>query len=127
MVKRRILRDFQSSRGRGQHGHTAHLSQLEGGLHIQRVKDVFDGDFVGLVFVNDLAESRDKFADSRRGKGSRGESLMAPHARQREFAGAGHLHHAEAGVFCPAINAQNAHVNAVYPRSRELNFHNVCR
>ena len=44
--KRRILGNFQPGRGRGQHGHSTHLPQLERGLYVQCVEHIFDGDIV---------------------------------------------------------------------------------
>jgi len=47
--QRRVLGDFEAGGGGGEHGDAADLSELQGGLHVERVEDVFDGDPVGVV------------------------------------------------------------------------------
>ena len=118
MVKGEYSATSSPSGGRGQHGHTPHLSELEGRLHIQRVKNVFNGDFIGLVFANDLAELLIDSGQSPRQRLA-GRKFNRSACEASQFPGAGHLHHAEAGVFSPAINAQNAHVHAVYRRKAQ--------
>ena len=47
--QRRVLADFQSGGGGGQHRHPAHLTQLQRGLHVDGVEDVLDGNQLRLV------------------------------------------------------------------------------
>jgi len=54
--QRRVLGDFEAGRSGGEHGDTADLSELQGGLHVERVEDVFDGDAVRAVNGDQLFE-----------------------------------------------------------------------
>ncbi len=82
--QRRVFGDFQSGGGGGEHGNAPDLPQFQRRLHVERIKNVFDRDFIGLVLGDNLAEMRED-AGRRVGSFSRGDSLMAPQVRQQSF------------------------------------------
>ena len=106
--ERRVLGDFEAGSGGGQHRDAADLPELEGGLRIECVEDVFDRDLVGLVFADELLEPGVNAAEAgwqwiarRKLYGAAGQVMEA--ARGCEF------DYAEAGVFGAAVDAENAH------------------
>ena len=111
--ERRVFGDLQPGAGGGEHGYATNLSELEGGLYVQRIEDVFDGYFMGLVFGDDGAELR---VDSREAAGqrfSRGK-LDGTAGQTAEFTASVHLDDAVTGVFSAAVDAEDAHCTAVY-------------
>ena len=54
--QRRIFSDFESGGSSGQHRYAAHLPELERRLHVEGVEDVFDRDFIRLVFGDDRSQ-----------------------------------------------------------------------
>jgi len=54
---------------------------LSAGLYVDRIEHILDGNVVGPVFLDDDPRPS-KIVASRRGRGSHGESLIAPQVRQ---------------------------------------------
>src|ERR1700693_2930884 len=106
--KRRILGNFQPGRGRGQHGHSTHLPQLERGLYVQCVEHIFDGNIVRLVFLNDDAEPLEDGRQPPR-QGLAGRELDGAAGKTDQRLVVTKLDDAETGVFSPAIDTQHAH------------------
>src|SRR6266550_854549 len=111
--KRRIFGDFQSGRGCSQHSHSSHLPQLQRRLHVERIENVFDGDVVGLVFLNDEAEA---FENGRQPPGERfsWRKLDGSASEANKRLVRAEFDDAETRVLGAAINAQDAHEWSLY-------------
>ena len=64
--ERRVFGDFESGGSGGQHGDPAHLAELQGGLDVGGVENVFDGDAVGTVLGDEFLQAD---GDARQARG----------------------------------------------------------
>ena len=106
--KGRVFGDFESGGGGGEHGDSADLSEFEGGLNVEGIEDVFDGDFVGQVLGDDRAEVH---VDSGKAAGQRfaGGKFDGAAGEAAESPGGKHFDYAVAGVFSAAVDAEDSH------------------
>ena len=53
----RVFGDFQSGGGGGQHRDAAYLAELQCGLYVRGIENVFDGDAVGMMFDDQFMQT----------------------------------------------------------------------
>lgn len=109
----RILRYLQAGRGGSQHCDAANLTEFQRRLHIERVKDIFDRDFVGSMFRDDGAELR-IYAGKSAGQRFTRRQLDGTAGEARELSAGENLNHPVSGIFSTAIDTENSHLHAVY-------------
>jgi hypothetical protein len=94
---------------RALHSHAPHLSQLQGRLHIQRVENILNRNFIGLVLQNQRSQP---LVNSRQTARKRfpGRKFDCPTGQTVQTASGAQFHHAVAGVLPAAIDTQDFHV-----------------
>jgi len=109
--ERGVLGDGEVAGGGGEHGDSADLAELEGGLGVGGEEDLFDGDAVGGVEGDEGGEFGVDLGEALRGllllaeaDGAGGE------VEERRVAGfVVHLDHAVAGELGAAVDAEDSH------------------
>src|SRR5215471_15671626 len=106
----RVFCHLQPARRSGQHGYTAHLSELKSRFHVDRVKNVFDCGHPRLMLCNDPGELGKNLLQSCR-HGVPGPDFDGATGAADEFTFVQLLHNAVAGVLTSAIDAEDTHWN----------------
>lgn len=114
--ERRVFSDFDLVRRSRQHGHAANVSELERGLHIHCVEDIFDGNAVRMKFENHPAE----FVENR-GKPRREWSLARDMDRAEiyalQFVARVEFDQTVSRALATAIDSKHAHLSKVYKKN----------
>jgi len=112
----RVFGDFESGGSGGQHGDSAHLAELQGGLHVGGVENVFDGNAVGPVLGDEFLKA-DGDARQAHGHGvARGNFDGAADDADKAIIIAvvgEQFDYAVSGVFRTAVDAEDAHEGSV--------------
>ncbi len=91
-----------------------HLSELKRRLYVYGVEDIFNGDLLGLMLLDQFHESLVNPVQAKWQRLARGK-LDGTTREANQFAGRCQFHQAVSGIFGAAIDAENPHVRSVYP------------
>src|SRR5208282_5352995 len=122
--KRRIFGDLESGGSRCQHGNPAHLAELQGGLHVSGVENVFDGNPVGPVLGDEFLQAdRDARQPCGHGIVRRNFNGAADNADQAILVAiivaaivaaiGDQFDDSVSGIFRAAVDAEDAHAGSV--------------
>jgi hypothetical protein len=106
--KRGVFGDLYSATGCRQHGYATNLTQLQRRLRIDGIEDIFDSDVVGLVFLDEGAETVKDDGQALRQRFTGGKLDGAAGEANQTIVRA-QFHDPETCVLGPAINPHSAH------------------
>src|SRR5205085_5782087 len=106
--KWRILSDFQTRDGCGQHSDSTYLAQLESRFYVDGVEHVFDGNVIRPVFLDEQTETVKNYRQPPRKRFTRREFDSATGEASEPFIGA-QFDDPKARVLSAAIDAENSH------------------
>jgi hypothetical protein len=106
--QRRVFGNDEASTGGGEHGNTAHVTKLEGGLHVHSKEDVFNGNFLWMLASNDFLQALENFIETL-GDGGASGGVDGSNGNAMQLTGSVEFNDAVASVFRAAIYAEDSH------------------